>query len=67
MSLAHENQIYRYAEKAERERRKAMAETTPIPNSQGTCDHEHDVKQDMSFMLFADSPAQERRENGIFD
>jgi hypothetical protein len=68
MSLAQENQIYRYAERAERERRKAMPTTTtpPTTTQQGTCDHEHDVKHDVSFLLFADNVEQERRENGIY-
>lgn len=66
MSLAQENQIYRYAERAERERRKAMPHATTPPTTQGTCDHEHDVKHDVSFLLFADNVEQERRENGIY-
>ena len=63
MSLSHENQVYRYAEA---KRRREMPQD-PTPKATNTCDHEHDVKKDMSFMLFADNIAQERRENGIYD
>ena len=62
MSIAHENQVYRYAEA---KRRREMAQE-PVQEAPKTCDNEHDVKHDASFMLFPESVRQEREEQGIY-